>query len=367
MEEESFEDLEVAETVNRYFVAVKVDREERPDVDSIYLKAVQAMGGRGGWPLNVFLNPDLTPFFGGTYFPARDGDRGRGIGFLTLIDKIRQAHDEKNGDLLKAGESITAYIRNMSEGNPSAAPLEKKNFTDIFNHTASVYDPVNGGIKGAPKFPSSLPVSLMLRLHRRTGNKDALNMALTTLKKMFYGGMYDHVGGGFHRYSVDSRWLVPHFEKMLYGNARLAADYVSAWQLTRDAFYREAAIQILDYVTTDMTSIDGGFFSATDADSLNDNLETEEGFFFTWTPEEIDRILDPDDAAVFRRFYGVTPEGNFEGRNTLHIRKPLADFAETNEIDADQLRHCLNRSKKALKAVRSRRHPPLRDEKIIAS
>ncbi len=367
MEEESFEDLEVAKYLNQHFVAVKVDREERPDVDSVYMKAVQVMGGQGGWPLNVFLNPDLTPFFGGTYFPARDGDRGVSMGFLTLLGKIKQAWDEKADDLINAGASITAHINKRSQENSPAQLLTLDVLASAFQHTKAMFDPVNGGVKGAPKFPSSFPASLLFHIHKKIGKDRALSTALTTLGKMAQGGIYDHVGGGFHRYAVDDKWLVPHFEKMLYDNALLAMDYTDAFQITKQLSYKKTATQILDYILADMTSPDGAFYSATDADSNNSHGEMEEGYFFTWTPDEIDAILGPEAAPLFKKFYGVSKKGNFEGRNILNITLPFDDFVKKHDLNPEEFESQLVQSRKLLKQQREKRHLPLRDEKIIVS
>jgi uncharacterized protein YyaL (SSP411 family) len=367
MEEESFEDLEVAEYLNRHFVTVKVDREERPDVDSVYMKAVQVMGGQGGWPLNVFLNTDLTPFYGGTYFPARDGDRGVAMGFLTLLAKIKEAHENRGDDLASAGASITAHINKLSRESGPAAMLTPDIIAKTFPYTGAMFDPVNGGVKGAPKFPSSYPVSLLFHIHQKIGKKQALSTALTTLDKMAQGGIYDHVGGGFHRYSVDDKWLVPHFEKMLYDNALLAMDYTDAFQITQDRAYKKTATRILDYIRADMTSPDGAFYSATDADSQDSHGEMEEGYFFTWTPEEIDAVLDPEISPMFKAFYNVTGKGNFEGRNILNITLPFDDFIKKHHLDPNDFQSQLARSHQRLKQEREKRHLPLRDEKIILS
>lgn len=367
MEEESFEDPEIAGYLNRHYVAVKVDREERPDVDSIYMKAVQAMGIHGGWPLNVVLTPDLKPFFGGTYFPPRDGERGVMSGFLSILKKIRQAFDEKRQYIEDTALAVTRHIQKSSVTDREGDLPDQAIFSDILVSLKGAFDPQNGGIKGAPKFPSSLPVSLLFKIYMRTGNPEAKEMALTTLKKMACGGMYDHVGGGFHRYSVDDKWLVPHFEKMLYDNALLAEDYIQAYQLTKEPFYQKTAGEILDYVLRDMTAQSGGFFSATDADSKNDDNEYEEGFYFTWTPSELDNILGKDLSTLVRKVYGVTETGNFEGRSIFFLEDELAVFAARHHTDLTELHRDLERAKTLLLTTRNKRQLPIRDEKIIAS
>jgi len=268
MEEESFEDEEIAEYLNQNYIAIKVDREERPDVDGIYMSAVQAMTGGGGWPLNAWLTPDRKPFYGGTYFPARDGDRGAGTGFLTLLQKIKEGYDANPGRAAQAGQQVA----NLIQKNLTPEAGETLPRPEILNTAADfskkMFDPVFGGAKGAPKFPSSLPVRFLLRHYKRSGEKEFLDMAELTLKKMAAGGIYDHVGGGFHRYSVDQEWLVPHFEKMLYDNALLAVAYLEAYQASGDKNLKKVVEEILQYVKKDMTSPGGGFYSATDADSM---------------------------------------------------------------------------------------------------
>jgi uncharacterized protein YyaL (SSP411 family) len=351
MEEESFEDEEIARFLNEHFVPVKVDREERPDVDAVYMTAVQALTGRGGWPMSVWLDADRRPFFGGTYFPARDGDRGAGRGFLSLLRDLAAIHRRDPARVAAAAESITRAVQVAMAGVEGAGAVPGPAAIEAAaDRCRRAYDPRHGGVGGAPKFPSSLPVRLLLRHHRRTGDARSLEMAVATLERMAAGGIHDQVGGGFHRYSVDALWLVPHFEKMLYDNALLALAYAEAWQVTGRADLARVTRTTLDYVLREMTSPEGGFFSATDADS-----EGEEGRFFVWEEREIRAALG-DGAGPFLRFHGVTPEGNFEGRNVLHVPRPdeatWASLAEAREI---------------LRRVRERRPPPLRDEKVLAA
>ena len=351
MEEESFEDLEVARFLNESYVAIKLDREERPDVDAVYMTAVQALTGHGGWPMSVWLDAERRPFYGGTYFPARDGDRGAGRGFLSLLRELADIHRDDPGRVAAAAGSITKAVRVAMAGGDGGRGLPGP---EAFEAAAALYrrifDPNHGGVGGAPKFPSSLPVRLLLRHHRRTGNAGSLEMAVRSLEKMAAGGLHDQVGGGFHRYSVDERWLVPHFEKMLYDNALLALAYAEAWQVTGRPDFARVSRTTLDYVLREMTSPEGGFYSATDADS-----EGEEGRFFVWDETEIRRLLGPE-ADPFIRFYGVTAGGNFEGRNILSVPRP--DEAAWASLAA---------ARERLRLAREGRPHPLRDDKILTA
>jgi len=352
MEGESFEDEEIAAFLNQNYVCIKVDREERPDVDAIYMAAVQNLTGSGGWPMSVFLTPDREPFFGGTYFPPRDGARGARMGFLSILRELRKTYDTDPGKVRGAAEAIAGAIKKdmegavaTSRGVPSAQAIAAT--IDFFKRS---FDPVWGGLRRAPKFPSNIPVRLLLRYHRRTGDAEALHMATLTLEKMAAGGMYDQVGGGFHRYSVDGQWLVPHFEKMLYDNALLAVSYAEAFQVTGREVFARVTREVLDYVLREMTSPEGAFYSATDADS-----EGEEGLFFVWSKKEIEALLGAD-AARFIRHYGVTEEGNFEDHNILFVVQP--DEAEHAALAA---------ARRTLYDIRAKRVHPLRDEKILAA
>ena len=367
MEEESFEDEEIAGYMNANYIAIKVDREERPDIDAIYMSAVQMLTGRGGWPMTTWLTPDREPFFGGTYFPARDGDRGARTGFLTLLRQLKQTYDEQPDQVARRALETTKKIQlRMQPASHGALPR-----LDVVTAAVKGYqrnfDSTHGGLARAPKFPSSLPVRLLLRQYRRTGDQAVLDMATLTLEKMAAGGMYDHVGGGFHRYSTDARWLVPHFEKMLYDNALLTVAYLEGHQLTgRDDFARVAE-HVLRYVGREMTSPDGGFYSATDADSLNPEGEMEEGWFFTWTPAEIEAVLGPENARLFRAYYGVTARGNFEDRNILHVTRPVDEVARQLQLPGERLRSSLAAAREKLYQARLKRPAPLRDDKILTA
>ncbi|MFL5377193.1 MAG: thioredoxin domain-containing protein [Myxococcales bacterium] len=352
MEEESFEDLEIAEILNRLYVAIKVDREERPDVDSVYMQAVQLLTQHGGWPMSVFLAPDRKPFYGGTYFPPRDGMRGARVGFGSILKELHRVYTQERSRATEAGEQIAQAVRaNLSSSPPTSLPG-----VHVLNGAAESYgelfDANEGGTKRAPKFPSSLHTRFLLRYWKRTGDEDALHMATFSLTKMALGGIYDQVGGGFHRYSTDAFWLVPHFEKMLYDNALLVPAYVEAWQATKDGFFRTVAEDVLAYVAREMTDPSGAFWSATDADS-----EGEEGRFFAWTVPQLRDALGPLDGDRAATIFNATESGNFEGSNVLSL---------SHVPDADE-RTFLDRIRPILREVRAKRPPPLTDRKIITA
>jgi uncharacterized protein YyaL (SSP411 family) len=351
MEEESFEDLEVARFLNEHYVAIKVDREERPDIDTVYMTAVQALRGQGGWPMSVWLDADRRPFFAGTYFPARDGDRGAGHGFLSILRELAEIYRADPQRVADAAHSITGAVRAAMTSSATGEALPGSDVLDAAaRYYQRAYDDVYGGVRGAPKFPSSFPARLLLRQHRRTGDAASLAMAEHTLEMIAAGGMHDQLGGGFHRYSTDERWLIPHFEKMLYDNALLALAYAEAWQVTKRPDFARVLRTTLDYVLREMTAAAGGFFSATDADS-----EGEEGTFFVWREDEIRRLLGTR-ADAFIRFHGVAQHGNFEGKNVLFVPHPNEQEWET-----------LASAREILRNAREARAHPLRDDKILTS
>ena len=365
MEEESFDDVETARFLNQHFIAIKVDREVRPDVDAIYMAAVVALTGRGGWPLNVWLTPDRRPFHGGTYFPPKDR-RGR-PGFVSVLRSLRDTYASDRGSVTRAAEALTREVRARLAGasgdssvEPQAAALRR-----ALSRYARAFDPRWGGIGTDQKFPSSLPIRLLLRLHRRTGDKGALDMAEKTLERMAAGGIHDQIGGGFHRYSTERSWLVPHFEKMLYDNALLVLAYLDGAQVTGRADFAAIARKTLDYVRREMISPEGGFYSATDADSPTPEGHSEEGYFFTWTVREIYQLLEEEQARRVIAFYGVTEAGNFEGRNILYRPQPAAQVATDLGIGVDELRESIDLAGKTLYRARALRPPPLRDDKIL--
>ena len=367
MEEESFEDEEIARYLNEHYIAIKVDREERPDLDAVYMAAVQAITGRGGWPMTVWLLPDHRPFYGGTYFPARDGDRGVKNGFLTMLEKIDTLYRERPDEVKDAGLRLTAMIRRQLKPAAAGKLPGSEMLVAAADRFQSRFDPVYGGVRGRQKFPSSMPVRLLLRYYRRTGDPESLKIVRLTLDKMAAGGIYDQIGGGFHRYATDEKWLVPHFEKMLYDNALLVKDYLEAYQVTEDINYRRVVEEILHYIERDMTSPEGAFYSATDADSLNRQGHREEGYFFTWTPDELVEILPADQVRAVKTYYGMDAGPDFEGRYILHIAAGAAAAAKDLNLDEAQLMTLLRTTKATMYRQRNRRPHPLRDEKILTA
>ena len=360
MERESFEDPRIADLMNAEFVCIKVDREERPDVDSIYMGAVQAMTGRGGWPMTVFLTPDGKPFYGGTYYPPEDR---HGIpGFPRVLASIANAYRQERGEVVLATERLLQQMRAMATASRGVEPLTADVLAEAFAGISKDFDPKYGGIGLQPKFPQPMTYEFLLRYHLRTGDVRALEMVGTTLDRMAMGGIYDQIGGGFHRYSTDTYWLVPHFEKMLYDNALLVRLYLHAYQITRKPLYRRVVEETLDYVLREMTDPAGGFYSAQDADS-----EGEEGKFFVWRPEEIAEVLGEEDGALVSRYYGVTTVGNFEGRSILNVASEAAKEMERAGISAERLDALLRRARTGLMEARGRRVPPERDDKVLTS
>ena len=360
MERESFEDEEIAEFINSHFVAIKVDREERPDVDNVYMTAVQLMTGRGGWPMTVVMTPDGRPFFGGTYFPARDGDRGMQVGFLTILRRLYEAFKQEPEKVVASADRLSKALAQVSQRTPPEGMPGPTTFRAAAQALAQRFDPQFGGFGRAPKFPRPSTYELLLRYARRSGDAEALNIVTHSLTRMMRGGIYDHVAGGFARYSTDREWLVPHFEKMLYDNAQLVVLLIETYQATANADYAEVARETLDYVLREMTSPEGGFYSATDADS-----EGEEGKFFVWTPEEIEQVVGKKRARYVTAYFAVTPAGNFEGHNILHRPRPDADVAASLGVSVDDLRTEIAAAKTQLYEARERRVHPLLDDKII--
>ncbi|HBF12266.1 MAG TPA: thioredoxin domain-containing protein [Deltaproteobacteria bacterium] len=363
MEHDSFEKQEVADVLNKYFISIKLDREERPDIDQIYMNAVVSLQGHGGWPLSVFLTPNKKPFFGATFFWKDQ--------FIALLHKIAQIWATDQIQLLKSADEVVGLFqesvneRLVAERSRSTSPFAPSIslrvhsaqgpsfFTQAVAHFKDNFDPIHGGFGCAPKFPRSIDLSLLLRVYQKNKSPEILNMVTTTLDGMAYGGMYDHLGGGFSRYSTDAQWLVPHFEKMLYDNALLALTYLEGFQVTGKKMYASVAREILDYVLRDMTAPYGGFYSAQDADS-----EGEEGKYYVWTYDELKVLLSKEEFELFVQVYNVTPRGCFEhGTNILHLSKknsweekqdPLIQSASAKLLD-----------------VRRRRIPPLKDDKIL--
>ncbi len=362
MERESFENEEIAAIMNELFVNIKVDREERPDLDEIYMNAVQAMTRQGGWPMTVFLTPDLKPFFGGTYYPPED--RYGRPGFPKVMYAVAEAFNEKHTQVLDQAEQLTQQLNRMSNlVDPNISELTDELMTKAFQQYRSQFDSQYGGFGNAPKFPPSMGLPFLLRYWQHSGNANALEMAELTLQKMARGGMYDQLGGGFHRYSTDQRWLVPHFEKMLYDNAQLVVAFFEAFQATQNSFYLDIATETLDYVLREMYDAEkGGFYSTQDADS-----EDVEGKFFVWEPSEVEDIIGEENAEIFCEYYDITPHGNFEGESILHVQTPSDIFARKLGMDQDELESILADGRQKLFAEREKRIKPGLDDKILTS
>ena len=365
MERESFEDEEIAEFLNRHFVCIKVDREERPDIDEVYMRAVTLLTGRGGWPLTVLLTPELQPFFGGTYFPPRDGVRGARQGFLSILRATRQAFVEQPNVLLERATELSRRMREAAKPQRPGQVPGPQALVQAAQTLAREFDAAHGGFGRPPKFPQPSRVAFLMRYYRRTRDPAAKRMALETLQHMAAGGMHDQVGGGFHRYSTDGEWLVPHFEKMLYDNAQLASVYLEGFQLTGDPELARVVVLVLDYVLAEMRAPQGGFYSATDADSATPKGHSEEGYFFTWTPAELAAALGEPLAELVANHYGVTESGNFEGRSILHQARPLGEVAKEAGISASAMRRELEAARGRLYAVRSSRPGPGLDGKVL--
>ncbi len=358
MEHESFENAEIARELSKHFVCIKVDREERPDLDQIYMNAVQMLTGRGGWPMSVFLTPELKPFYGGTYWPPEP--RHGMPGFDQVIAAVAKAWDENREGVLETSDRLTKELTRVSEQAATAGELSETLLTNAASHFRQTYDRTYGGFGGAPKFPAPMSLRLLMRQWHRRQDKFALDMMTRTLDRMAAGGIYDHLGGGFARYSVDARWLVPLFEKMLYDNAQLAIAYLEAFQITGNAEYARVVHETLEYVLRDMTDPAGGFYSTEDADS-----EGVEGKFYTWTPAQLGEVLSESAAATFAQVYDVSEYGNFEETNILNLPKTIDQQAQLLGRDPQELRVELAESRKKLFAVRERRIHPHKDDKVI--
>jgi uncharacterized protein YyaL (SSP411 family) len=359
MAHESFEDPRVAQLMNERFINIKVDREERPDIDAIYMQAIQALNGHGGWPMTVFLTPFGEPFYGGTYYPPEE--RQGMPSFTRILNAVNDAYRNKPDSVAHTSQKLreiydVTRMQARSEGALTSHALDL-----AYRGIAQKYDVRHGGFEGAPKFPQTMTLDFLLRYWRRTGTEYALEMVTDTFRKMAHGGIYDQIGGGFHRYAVDAVWLVPHFEKMLYDNALLIRLGANLWQATHDEEFKRVTEETVRWVQREMTSPEGAFYSSQDADS-----EGEEGKFYVWTIPELESQLGSD-SPVVREYYGVTPGGNFEGRNILHVRSDPSLAAAKSGIKRELLDRIITDAKTTLYAVRAKRIHPARDEKILAS
>lgn len=362
MEHESFEDPEIGKLLNEHFVSIKVDREERPDVDQIYMDFVVRTTGHGGWPMSVFLTPELKPFHGGTYYPPDDRYGGQVPSFRRLLQAITDAWQNRHGDVLQAADQITQQLREGGRVEPAEGALDAELLRNAVRQISRAFDSRYGGFGQAPKFPHPMEIRLLLRAWKRFGDADALNVAKVTLDHMARGGIYDHLGGGFHRYSTDARWLVPHFEKMLYDNALLTAAYLEAFQATGEPLYRTVVQETLAYVRREMTSPESPFYSTQDADS-----EGVEGKLFVWSLAEVESVLGKESAEAFTYAYDVTAEGNWEGHNILNRTKTDEQDARMLRLPVEELKRNLVEAKRKLLETRSRRIPPGRDEKVLTA
>ena len=360
MERESFEDPEIAGIMNEHFVNIKVDREERPDLDSVYMNAVQALTGSGGWPMTVFLTPDGRPFYGGTYFPPVDS---RGMpGFPSVLLGVAEAYRTRRGEVVRATQQLLSHLQHVAQVPRGMEALTPDILHQVYQAMGQSYDYQNGGFGAAPKFPQPMTYEFMLRYYHLTKSPRALEMVDMAIQRMATGGIYDQIGGGFHRYSTDPYWLVPHFEKMLYDNALLSRLYIHAYQATSNPLYKRIAVETLDYVLREMTDTLGGFYSTQDADS-----EGEEGKFFVWTGEEIEAILGPEDGVLVAGYFGVTEAGNFEGKNILNVPEADEDVATEADISVEELGAVVSRARPILLEAREQRVHPARDEKILSA
>ena len=352
MERESFENKEIAKFLNQHFIAIKVDRERHPDVDEAYMLAVRLVAGRGGWPMSSFLAPDGKPFYGATYLPPDI--------FIDLLQKIHLTWLEEPEVILKQSEELSALVTQIMKNTNDLESFGINTIQQTANNLLSRLNPLTGGFGEAPKFPNEPALLFLLQIATRDSNKPLNKDLASTLDLMSQGGIYDQIGGGFHRYATDDIWLIPHFEKMLYNQAQLSQVYLHAYRITAKDNYARIARQILDYVLTEMTSSEGGFYSATDADS-----EGVEGKYFVWQPDKIRETLSPEDADLAIDLFAITEKGNFDGRNVLHLPVSLREYALNHHLSYQALTHRIDRIRTQLVEVRKQRIPPLRDDKIL--
>jgi uncharacterized protein len=360
MEHESFENEDIAQLMNDNFVNIKVDREERPDLDQIYMNAVQMMTHHGGWPMTVFLTPEGVPFYGGTYFPPED--RYNMPGFPRVLLNVADAYETRAEEIKSNSTALLTELRRVNKAPESTQALSLDLIDSAYRASIKSYDGINGGFGSAPKFPPAMTLEFLMKVYHRTRAEQALEIVQHTSEQMARGGIYDQLGGGFHRYSTDARWLVPHFEKMLYDNALLSRQYLHLYQLTHDPFIKSIVEGTLDYVVREMTDSGGGFYSTQDADS-----EGHEGKFFVWTVAEIEASLGAENARLFCAYFNVTEGGNFEGKNILNVTRSLAEVAEAEGVSTEKLNSALKTGIQTLFEVREQRIKPGRDEKILTA
>jgi len=376
MERKVFMDKEIASKMNQYFVNVKVDREERPDVDRVYMTAVRAMTGGGGWPMSVFLTPDLKPFFGATYIPP-EGTQNR-PGFNQLTDNIHSAWNNQYQEIINQANKITDHIREVASPELEPREFNSSSLESAFTAFSDRFDDEYGGFGSAPKFPNPPTLKFLLQYHRDTGNKEALEMVTYTLQKMASGGMYDHIGEGFHRYSTDRQWRVPHFEKMLYDQAQLTNTYLEAYRITGNRRYADVARRVLEFTDREFYNAEGGFYSALNAESHppeNPDAEEEEGAFYIWSKSQIDQVLPEQQAEVFNFVYGVEKDGNalkdphkvFTGKNILYKKHTKSEAAGEFNLATEEVSQLLQQAEQTLFNIRKERPKPFLDDKIVLS
>lgn len=358
MEHESFENEQIAGLMNKFFVNIKVDREERPDIDNIYMNFVQLTTGSGGWPLTVFLLPDKKPFYGGTYFPPED-KYGR-AGFPRILHTVHDAYQNRREEILQGMDSILESLKSYQQIKSDEGVLSDDVFKNAFQNLKKNYDSENGGFGSAPKFPSSMVLTFLLDYYYYYKDTSALEIVENTVRKMSNGGLYDHIGGGFHRYSTDAKWLIPHFEKMLYDNALLAELLSKLFMVTGNNFYLTKVEETLEFILREMQGDGGGFYSTQDADS-----ESVEGKYYVWEKQELDKILDGKDSEIFYNYYKVIEGGNFEGENILHVDRELKNFSKSINNDHEEVRKIIERCKSKLFDERNKRIKPLIDNKVL--
>ena len=401
MEEESFEDLEIADFLNEHYIAIKVDREEHPEVDAIFMNAVQLITGRGGWPMTLWLTYERKPFFAGTYFPPRDGERGIARGFLGLIKELKRVYDQEREKVWTSSESLTQAIQdNLSpiEASDSSSGEKRRverqslkqkhrkensllippssierrfDFSSLMSQVLETckecFDSHSGGLKGNLKFPNSFPLRFLFRCFDHSKDSSVFEMFDLTLKHMMWGGIHDQIGGGFHRYATDSFWRIPHFEKMLSDNASLVTLYLEAYQITQNPLFKETAEGILDYVSREMSFDNGGFYASSDADSLTSQGKKEEGHFFTWSYEEIKYLLEEKEFSLIERYYNLNKQGPHQGRNVLFISQSLENVSKNLNLNPLKALELLKSSQEKMYRFRLEKSPPFRDEKILLS
>jgi uncharacterized protein YyaL (SSP411 family) len=330
MEQESFEDEEIAKYINQHYVAIKVDREERPELDSIYMLTLQAFTGSGGWPITIWMTPQKKSFLARSYVPARDGDRGTKIGFLSMLKSMKVMYEKDYDRIIKTGDETTKLVVNSMQ-IPVDDRLPEAIFIDqVMEAFKRKFDNQYGGLKGKNKFPSHFPIEIMFRYFHQKNDKVILDMANKTLDNMAKGGLYDQVGGGFHRYSIDEKWLVPHFEKMLYDNAQMIDSYAWGYQISKKPFYRKIVEETYSFLQREMMNKDGAFYSSLDADSRGPTGELVEGHFYLWPYYELQKALTSSELKLFKRYFDVSKKGNYEGKNVLALKEPFKKIHQKN-------------------------------------